>query len=248
MTRKSATILVALSMVATGCESDRVIAPVPRDTLPALRSLIVRPVSVAMLPGLTTNLGLQALDQFGGLFGWNEDAVTFTSNNLAVASVARTGAITGVSPGRATITVTMTSPATKLERNVTVEVKDVRPGRFRLMAPVTESGWGMEGGSFRALVSLLPDAFSSETPAGAIGTFSDLLLVDSNGAIADSASAGWVTSQVDLRGAWIISLVVGQDVRWSGQVESIGQDDMIGSFRIGDGLAAGQFTARREGH
>ncbi|MGK2963187.1 MAG: Ig-like domain-containing protein [Gemmatimonadaceae bacterium] len=243
--KPTSSILLAVTMVSTGCGSDRALAPVTPELPAALTSLMVKPAAIELLPGITTHFSLQAWDQRGWPHTW--DAVSYVSSDPAIVTVTKAGAVTAVSPGAATIGITMTSGAITLTRNVAIDVRDLHPGRFQLTAPVIESGWGLEGASFKALLSILPGFRSSDAPAGVIGTFSSLLLVGADGAVADSASAGWVSSQVDAAGRWIISLVVGETVRWEGRVESSGQHDFIGSFQMGDGLAAGRFTAKREG-
>ncbi len=243
-------IFLACATIGTGCGSDGALEPVtpqpPVVPPPALTTVDVTPASIRLFPGMTKQLSVTAWDQHGRPLNWTADAVTYTSSNPAIVTESNRGALVAKSPGTAMITVTVTVNGIARTRNVTTEVMDLRPGNYELSAPVSESGWGVEGGRFKALLMILPGSLpDGSAPVNPIGTFTNLHLAGPDGATLDSASAGLVTSEIDVRGRLKVLLIVDQRVRWEGYIESSGQHDITGHFWIGDGLAAGNFIAKR---
>lgn len=95
--------LTAVAVMTWACGED-VVEPV----IPVLTSVTVTPATVTILMGATQQLSAQALDQSGSAMS---GTITFTwsSSNVAVATVSSTGLVTAVDGGTATITATTES-------------------------------------------------------------------------------------------------------------------------------------------
>lgn len=241
-------ILVAYIATITGCGSGSALEPRFPEPPPqgSLAVFEVRPRSIAISPGMTVPLSIKATDSLGKALTWKVEAITYVSNNPAVATVTtHGGVIKAVSRGTAEIAVTITLNGITERRRIPTEVMELRPGLYQLSAPISQSAWGMEGGTSGALLTLEQGPWSnSGTPAGRIGTFTNLRFVTPNGIIG-SESSGIVTSSVGSRGRLMLRFLDGQSVPWEGTIESIREQELAGYFSVGDGFAAGNFSAKR---
>jgi len=255
MTKRSiALILLAYGACITACGTDRVVDPrvvkPPAAEPSVLTEVRIKPAPILLLPGMKTPLTVGAWDQHGREVTRTADAATYSSSNPAAVTVSDRGIVTAVSPGTAVISTTLTLNGISATGSVIADVLEVRPGNYQLTAPIRESGWGVSG-EYTALLALWQDPFLTAADDAVIGTFASLRLIGLDGTTEQSVPGGLVKTRVDFpagKTRLVIQLVVGQIVWWEGSIGfSSEHDGFEGPFAVGDGLAAGWFTAKRIG-
>ena len=132
MTKRSLTLLAWLcAALVAGCDGDNGVgpksaAPPPPPEL-VLARLEVAPDSSLLMPGDDQQLTINAWDQFGARLlhgpggGWASEA-TYVSSDSAVARVDKRGCVTGLAPGAAKITASLTIADSTLTGSMTVKV------------------------------------------------------------------------------------------------------------------------------
>ena len=132
MTKRSLTLLVWLcAALGAACGGDSGVGPksaateAPRE--PVLARLEVAPDSSFLMPGNEQQLAINAWDQFGARLlpgpggDWAGEA-TYVSSDSAVARVADDGRVTGLTPGLARITASLTIANRTVTGSMTVKV------------------------------------------------------------------------------------------------------------------------------
>ena len=239
-------IVLAYAASIMGCGSETVVGPPPAQPPPdpsVLSRISIKPAEIALLPRMTIALTLVAVDQHGRALTWTADAVTYSSSNPAIATVDNRGIVTGISAGAAVVSATLTLNGHASRALVNFDVVELRPGKYELTAPVTESGWGISG-RYTALLTLWQDSSLTSNAGSLTGTFEGLRLVGPDGEIEQSAPGGIVKIGLDGLGRLRVQLIVGEIVWWEGILFSADQDSFRGTYALGDGWAAGPFTAK----
>jgi hypothetical protein len=158
MKKRSLTLLVWLSSaLAAACGGDNAAGPKPAAPELVLTRLEVAPDSTFLLPLDDQQLTISAWDQFGTRRvpragdDWAPEA-TYVSSDSAVARVASGGRVTGLTPGVARITASLTIANRTLTGSMTVKVGEPiaggaamkmdqfghwTPYKVRLKAPAT---------------------------------------------------------------------------------------------------------------
>jgi len=250
MTNRTFTFIAfAYGVSIIGCASDTIGGP-PRvqppvvEPPPVLARISIKPSLITLLPGMTITLTLAAFDQRGREFNWTDGAVAYSSSDPAIAAVDNRGVVTAISAGTAVISTTLALNGQTSTAFVNSDVVALRPGKYELAAPVTESGWGVSG-RYSALLALSQDSSPTEKAAFLIGRFEAFRLIGLEGDTVQSVSAGIVKAEVDVLGRLRVQLFDGKVVWWEGTVSSADQDGFRGSYAVGDGFAAGSFTVKR---
>lgn len=232
--------------------------PAPEPSV--LTEIRIRPAPILMLPGMTAPLTVVAWDQHGRRLTWTADAATYSSSNPAVVTVSNRGIVTAVSPGTAVISTRLTLHGVTATDSVITDVLEFRPGSYQLTAPITESGWGVTG-SYTALLTFWHDASLSGGAGTLAGTFASLRLIGLDGRTEQSIPGGIVETRVDFiagpsqnlgavfdhKSRLRLRLVADNIVWWEGSIGFSSQGGFGGDFAVGDGFAAGRFTATRVG-
>jgi plastocyanin len=147
MTARSITLmLLVTSALSVACESDLItqVQPgpdsVPRPLDPSMfTTLEVVPSTVTLEQGSTVQLEIIARDQRGALL--DAGGLTFSSSDPGIAKVNGVGAVTGVAPGTADITVTKTVAGVTRSAAVKATIRQALPSANLVITADLRLGW-----------------------------------------------------------------------------------------------------------
>lgn len=263
MTKTSLTLVLPLCVALAGCSNDNPLTPDRHEQTPlghqppverVLTGIKLTGQSGGLFTGDVNQVTISAWDQFGApiVESFNGEwagKVTYASSAPGIAPVNRSGVLTAVAPGRATITTTLTLGAATATDSVTIAVynRGVVPAVYDLTAPITafDPAWGdLSGHVYSAVVSL--DGSPSATH-GIVGTYTNFRLTEPDGAYLDIPS-GIVTSSIDFAGRLVMELASDYFhftlVMPEGDWDALASPVIEGHFGAG-GHIGGTFTARR---
>ena len=169
-------------------KSDAVVVTVTRAPV---GSVAVLPATSSLVIGGTVPLGATVKDTRGVVV--TDRVVTWTSSNDLVATVSRSGVVTGVAPGSATITATSegkTGTASVTVNAVPVATVSVQPGTANLVVGQTSVLLATVTDANGTVVTDRPITWSSSNPLVATVSTTGVVTAVAPGSATVSASAG----------------------------------------------------------
>jgi hypothetical protein len=252
MMKPSLTLILPLCVaLAVACRSDGVGVEPQSQQQRVLNRLEVTPSSIGLFQGYTHQLTISAWDQYGAKMpepveGAWADKATFSSTAPEIAEVSSSGLVTGLAPGTAEITATLTLAGVTATASMTTSVweSDALAGVYELTAPITQDGWGLLYYLYTAVLMLRQD---SSDPSQLVGTYEGLQRVGPDGPVGGSES-GLARGSINLDGKVAILLYTrgtdpGFGYSWFAR-GVLDRGQIAGTWGCCDGIA-GTFTAAR---